>query len=263
MKLLKNRTFLGVGSIVLALIICLIVAPTLNTAASKQVDIVRVVKNIPAGTAVTKDMVQTVKVGGYNLPSNILKSDKDVVGKYTAAALQTGDYILNTKISNQAPGAYLTELDGKKQAISISIKSFAAGLSGKLESGDVISLIASDYGDLKETIAPSELRYVKLLAATNNTGTDNTGDQSVKDKTTQEDMPSTLTLLVTPEQSKKLVDFETNGKLHAALVYRGTTESANKFLDMQDQYLSSITAKEDTSQGQNTTGTGGTTVHAK
>jgi len=262
MKLLKNRVFLGVGSILLALIICLIVAPTLNTAASKQVEIIRVVKNIPVGTAITKDMVQTVKVGGYNLPSNVLKSEKEVIGKYTSAALQTGDYILATKTSDQAPGAYLTELDGKKQAISISIKSFAAGLSGKLESGDVISLIASDYGDLKETIAPPELSYIKLLAATNNTGSDNTNDQSVKDKTSQEDMPSTLTLLVTPEQAKKLVDFETNGKLHATLVYRGNTDATKKFLDLQDQYLTSTT-EENTAQGQNSTGTGGTTVHAK
>jgi pilus assembly protein CpaB len=50
-------------------------------------------------------------------------------------------------------------------------------------------------------------------------------------------MPSTLTVLVTPAQAQKLVDYENNGRLHAALVYRGSKDTAQKFLDMQDQYL--------------------------
>ena len=41
--------------------------------------------------------------------------------------------------------AYLYHLDGKKQAISFSVKAFANGLSGKLKSGDIVSVIAPDY----------------------------------------------------------------------------------------------------------------------
>lgn len=45
-----------------------------------------------------------------------------------------GDYILNTKLSGTpaAENAYLYNLDGTKQAISVTIKSYSNGLSGKL-----------------------------------------------------------------------------------------------------------------------------------
>lgn len=235
-KLFRNRTFLGIGSIVIAILICLVIAPALSTSNSKQVSIVRVTKKIPESALITKDMVQTVKVGGYNLPANIITDPDKVIGKYATATLQPGDNILDTKISTQAPNAYLSQLDGKQVAVSVSIKNFAAGLSGKLESGDIISFDVANYGDMKQTLAPEELRYVKLLAATNDTGTDNSEDERTKD-TKEEDMPSTLTVLVTPAQMQKLVDYENNGVLHAALVYRGTQENAQKFLDIQAQYL--------------------------
>ena len=236
-NIFRNRTFLGISCIVISLFICLVAAPAFSSASGKQVEIVRVKQRIQENTQINKDMVESVKVGGYNLPSNTITKIDDVVGKYTTATLQPGDNILSTKISEQSPNEYLSKLDGKRVAVSISIKSFAAGVSGKLQTGDIISLDVADYGDLKQTLAPEELRYVKLIAATNDTGIDNSSDQAEKEKSKEEDMPSTLTVLVTPAQAQKLVDYENNGRLHAALVYRGSKDTAQKFLDMQDQYL--------------------------
>lgn len=237
-KLLRNRTFLGVAGIILALAICFGVAPVLNAAAGKEVSIVRIKKDVPKGTKLTADMIQDVKVGGYNLPDNVQESDSAVLGKYTLAALQSGDYILSTKVSDKAPDIGLSSLNGKKQATSVTIKNFSDGLSGKLETGDVISLYVADYGDMKETIAPPELQYVKLLAATTSTGVDNTDEKKDSDSNkSQSDMPSTLTVLASPLQAEKLVDYENNGHLHAALAYRGSETNADKFLTLEDQYL--------------------------
>lgn len=248
-KLFKNRTFLGISSIVLALVICLVIAPAFATSNARQVEIVRVTKKIPESSLITKDMVQTVKVGGFNLPTNVVTNPDKVIGKYATATLQPGDSILDSKIASQAPNAYLSQLDGKQVAVSVSIKNFAAGLSGKLETGDIIQFDVADYGDLKQTLAPEELRYVKLLAATNDTGMDNAAEQDSKEKTKQDDMPSTLTVLASPYQMQKLVDYENNGKLHAALVYRGVQENAQKFLDTQAQYLSQVTQNGGASNG--------------
>lgn len=260
-KLLRNRTFLGIISLVMAFVICFAVAPAINTASAKQTEIVRVTKSIPEGTAITKDMVQSIAVGGYNLPSNVVRDTKSVVGKYTTAALEPGDYILDSKVSDKVKSPYLAQLDGKKQAISISIKSFAAGLSGKLQSGDIISLFVSDYGDTKKTVAPSELKYVKLLAATTAKGSDtDQKDQQKKDDNSESDnIPATLTLLATPEQAAHLVDYETNGKLYAALVYRGDVQNANKYIDMQDQYLNQSSSNTSTGavQDSSVSGPGG------
>ena len=241
MKFFRNRIFIGAFSLMIAVFVCFGLAPAVNRASNHQTEIVRVVKRIPEGTAITKDMIQTVKVGGYNLPQHLITEEKNAIGKYTTAALDNGDYILTSKVSNTVKSAYLSGLDGEKEAISISIKSFAAGLSGKLQSGDVVSLLVSDYGDAKQTIAPAELRYVKLLAATTAKGTDTDQKQSSEKKDTDnndDNIPATLTLLVTPEQATKLVDYETNGKLYATLVYRGSEDNSQKYLKMQDDYLS-------------------------
>lgn len=243
-KLLRNRTFLGVAGIILALVICFGAAPALNAAAGKEVSIVRIKQNVPKGARLTADMIQDVNVGSYNLPDSVLKSDSSVIGKYALTALQSGDYILSSKVSDKAPDIGLSNLDGKKQATSVTIKNFSDGLSGKLETGDVISLYVADYGDMKETISPPELQYVKLLAATTSTGVDNADGKKDSDSTkSQNDMPSTLTVLVTPLQAEKLVDYENNGHLHAALAYRGTEFNADKFLSLEDQYLAAQQAK--------------------
>ena len=55
-KLFRNRTFLGIGSIALAVLICLVIAPALSTSNSKQVNVVRVTKKIPESALITKDM---------------------------------------------------------------------------------------------------------------------------------------------------------------------------------------------------------------
>ena len=97
-----------------------------------------------------------------------------VVGAYATADLLPGDYVLHSKISDQPPGAdtYLYQLDGNKQAISVTVKSFAAGVSGKLRSGDIVSILAPDYRKMGGNLIPQELQYVQVIAVTDSTGVD-------------------------------------------------------------------------------------------
>ena len=174
MSLFKNRTVVGVICILLSLLICFGVTPLFNQSVSQKTEIVRVVKEIKAGEEVTREMVQTVEVGGFGLPDNVLRQSESVVGKYATADLSVGDYILNTKLSDTpaAENTYLYNLDGTKQAISVTIKSFANGLSGKLQSGDIVSVIAPDYKKQGSTVIPAELKYVEVIAVTAGSGYD-------------------------------------------------------------------------------------------
>lgn len=52
-----------------------------------------------------------------------------------------------------------------------------------------------------------------------------------------EELISTVTLLVSPEQAKVLAELEAEGTIHLALVYRGDRENANKFLTSQDEII--------------------------
>jgi len=234
--ILKNRTVLGLICIVLSLIICFGLTPLFNGAVQSQVEIVRMVQDVKQGEIITADMVAVVTVGGHNLPDNVIRQKENVIGRYAKHDMQSGDYILSGKLSD-APiteFAYLHELDGTNQAISITIKSFAAGLSGKLEAGDIISIIATDVGDFRQTVTPPELRYVRVIAVTDNKGYDVESNSGGED---ERQLPSTITLLVVPEQAVILAELESKGRIHCTLVYRGTVENRNKFLEIQNEYL--------------------------
>lgn len=241
MKIFRNRTVIGVLCILLALIICFGVTPLFSRSASEKTDIVRVTKDIKEGDEITAEMVQTVEVGAYNLPQNLMTDKKEVVGKYATADLVAGDYILSSKLSAvpAAENAYLYNLDGTKQAISVTIKSFATGLSGKLESGDIVTVIVADYQGKGETAIPPELQYVEVISVTASSGYDANTGEVVDEK----ELPSTVTLLVTTEQAKVLAELEQDSELHLALVYRGTPENAAKFIAAQDALIEELYAE--------------------
>lgn len=254
MKIFRNRTVIGVLCILLALIICFGVTPLFSRSASEKTEIVRVTKDIKEGDEITAEMVQTVEVGAYNLPQNLMTDKKEVVGKYATADLAAGDYILSSKLSAvpAAENAYLYNLDGKKQAISVTIKSFATGLSGKLESGDIVTVIVADYQGKGETAIPPELQYVEVISVTASSGYDANTGEVVDEK----ELPSTVTLLVTTEQAKVLAELEQDSELHLALVYRGTPENAAKFIAAQDALIKELYAEpEPENSGETADGT--------
>ena len=239
--LLKNRVVLGLACIIVSLVVCFGLTPLFNDAVAATTTIVRVNTTIQQGEQITARMVTTVEVGGYNLPANILCRMEDVVGKYAAADFSKGDYILADKLSDTPPlkNAYLGRLDGTNRAISVTIQSFAAGLSGKLGQGDIISLIAGNVGDFRETVIPPELQYVEVLATTVSDGTDS-GEQEEE----KEELPSTVTVLVAPEQARLLVELEHGGNLHVALVCRGGDKNAKSFLEEQARILEELYPEE-------------------
>lgn len=243
-KLLKNRIVLGLICIAVSLLICFGITPMFNDALKSKVTLVRVTKEIRTGEQITDKMVTSVEAGGYNLPSNVIYKIEDVVGKYANADLYKGDYILKSKLSDtpMLRNAYLNKLNGENRAISVSIKSFASGLSGKLEAGDIVSLIAADVGSQRETLVYPELQYVEIIATTGSSGS----DQNVQERGNgeEEELASTITVLASPEQSRLLAELEQTGKLHAALVFRGESSQAQKFLDEQASILKELYPEE-------------------
>lgn len=240
-KLLRNRIVLGLICIVTALIICFGLTPMFNDALKSKVKIVRVVMEIKKGDKITSNMISVVEVGGYNLPTNVIHKAEDVIGKYANTDLYKDDYVLKNKLSDmpQLKNEYLTGLDGSNRAISITIKSFAAGLSGKLEQGDIVSLIASDVGETRQTLIPPELQYIKVMATTTSNGTDNNVQEKPNNGEDTE-LASTITVVATPEQARLLAELEQTGKLHVALVYRGDSKSSQKYLDEQAKVLEEL-----------------------
>lgn len=265
MKLFKNRTVLGIFCIAVSLLICFAITPLVNAGLSKKVAIVRFNQMVQEGEQITKNMVDVVEVGNHNLPENVVRNLADVEGKYLTATVYAGDYILTDKISEEpsAENKYLYNLNGEKQAMSITINTFAEGLSGKLKSGDIVSVIAPDYLGSGETVIPAELKYVEVIAVTAKSGYDaNTEEQRTEEK--EKELPSTVTILVRPEQSRLLARLEAEGEIHLSLVFRGEAEKASEFIEAQDQVLDEMKAEEEAdTQGDGATEEGVTSEDGK
>ena len=240
---MKNRTIIGIVCIMLALIVTFAVAPLVNKLSDSRTDIVRLKNDIVQGHMIQESDIEIVTVGSTGLPTNIITKKEATVGKFAACDLKANTDLLQSMVSDKSDRAddVFHTLDGKKQAISITISSFAGGLSGKLENGDIVSLVIFE-NETNEATIPGGLTYVKVITTTTAEGFDK--DELTPNEDGTYELPTTLTLLVNPTQAKMLVEYENRGVIHADLVYRGDSKTAQKFLDAQDLYFELLAEKE-------------------
>jgi len=233
-KPFSSRTALGLGCIVAALLIFFIIEPLMTGVVGNTRDIARVRTTIYAGQKITEDMIETVQINGGSVPANALIKSGDIVGKFTDAKLVAGDYFMSDKLKDSAfgDGIYMNGLDGTKKIISMTVPDFSAGLSGKIQAGDIITIIsASADGSMRGTSYP-ELKYLKVLAVTLSNGVD--GTQNTDGSSA---LPASITLLVNEVQAQMIAGLNKAGSPHFVLTYRGEEETANQFLEEQDRWF--------------------------
>ena len=224
-----NRTVVGIICIVVALAICFGIAPLVNRLSDGKTEIVRLIKDVPAGATIAETDIEVVEVGSYNLPSAVITDKTQVIGKCAMVNLSTGEYLLPGKVGDDLNNAQsiLESLDTKHKAISITINSYALGFSGKLETGDIVSILVYDEEE-DEMFTPSELTYVKVITTTTANGVDKADIEDTS-------QPVTVTLLVNSAQAEVLAYYEMHGDMHIVLEYRGDSETAQKYLDAQNK----------------------------
>ena len=232
---MKNRTFIGVICIVLAVLTTFVVSPMVNKMSEGKAAVVRFTKDIAQGAQITEDDIEVVNLTKSSLPENFIPDKTSVIGMFANAELYKGDIVTDAKLTADANASIniLGALTGDKVAMSVTIASFARGLSAKLQNGDIVSFYVTD----KEgnTTIPASLKYVRVITTTTAGGVDENEVEPNEDGTF--DLPTTITVLVSVSQAQELANYEENAKMHVALVYRGDEETAKKFLDKQDQYL--------------------------
>lgn len=233
---MKNRTVIGIICMVLAVAITFGVAPLVNRLTSDTKSVIRISQDVKQGSQITEGQIETVEVKTDTLPAGVITQKSAVIGRYAASSLYAGDYFTVSKLTDEAntAGDVFASLDGSKVAVSITIDTFSAGLSGKLQNGDVVSIIVTDKDTGKAAI-PAELKYIKVITTTTAGGIDK--DSVVKKDDGSYELPSTITVLASTEQAKLLAKYEANSTIQTALVYRGDSATAQKFLDTQDEYL--------------------------
>ena len=233
---MKNRTVIGIICIVVAVAITFLVAPLVTKLTTDTVPVPRLAEKVGQGKQISEENIEEVKYKKDSLPAAVITDKSAIVGKYATSDLYAGDYFTPEKIAGEANSAsdVFASLDGTKVAVSVTIDTFAAGLSGKLQNGDIVSLIVINKDSGKASI-PGELKYVKVITTTTAGGVEQ--DSVVKNEDGSYEIPSTVTLLVNTDQAKLLAKYEQNDTIQAALVYRGNAETAKQFLDKQEEYF--------------------------
>ena len=244
---MKNRTAIGIVCIILAVAVTVVVSPLVNNISDKKTAVVRFTADVSHGTEIKDTDIELVEISNSALPEKVIKDKSAVVGKYATTDIFKGDFATESKVTDNANTAadIMASLKGDKVAMSITINSFAGGLSGKLENGDIVSIYVTDKDDKTEN--PASLKYVRVITTTTSGGIDE--NDVVENEDGSFELPTTITVLVSVEQAKILANYEESAAMHVALVYRGDEATANKFLKAQDDYFTKKNVSEADNNG--------------
>lgn len=239
----KNRTLIGIILIVIAIALCFGITPLFTAILEQKTTIIRLKEDIPQGVQVQPSMLEAVEVGTLNLPADMLTDPAAIIGKYTVAAMFTGDTFSPAKLSDtiDSSDTLLRQLKLNETAMSVTIRSFANGLSGKLQQGDIIQIVSVDEENDEQAIIYDELQYVEVLATTADSGSDDTYDtdqvNASEDEENQPDLYATITVICQDRtQALRLAECE-NTTLHAVFVCRGDSEHKEEYLEAQRSVL--------------------------
>ena len=240
---MKNRTMIGILCMLLAVALTFVVSPFVSRITTDTIDVPRINSDVSKGEKISDKNIEIVSVKKDTLPENVIVEKNRIVGKYASTNLYAGDYVTERKVGLKGNSSedVIYSLNGSKFAMSFTIDSFAAGLSGKIQNGDIISLVVKDKSG--KSIMPASFKYVKVITTTTSGGVDQ--DKIVKNDDGSFDPPATITLLVNAVQAQLLADYE-EGTISCVLVYRGSPENAQRFLDTQDEYFKAGGGQETT-----------------
>jgi pilus assembly protein CpaB len=215
------------------------VSPLFNRIFEGKKDVVVLKTPVLQGQLITPEMLSIVEMGSYNLPEKAIVDPALVSGKYAASDLYAGSLVFSDMLTDSidTSDSMLRNLKDNERAMSITIKQFANGFSGKLITGDIIKIVSVD--DDKNAYIFAELEFVEVLTTTTNNGVDNIERQPMPDENGETGMPVTITVIIQDDlQALRLTECE-NTSLHAIFVCRDDKQKS-ELLDWQMELIEQI-----------------------
>jgi len=204
----------------MALLLVFAVSPLFNRVLDGKKDVVVLKSPVLQGQQITADMLSVIQMGSYNLPENAITETETVAGLFAASDLYAGNLIFPNMLTDSVntSDSMLRNLNDNERAMSITIKSFANGFSGKLITGDIIKIVSVD--EEKEAHIFTELEFVEVLTTTSQNGIDNIDRPPSPNEEGETSMPVTITVILQDDlQAMRLAECE-NTSLHAIFVSR-------------------------------------------
>lgn len=241
MKIFRNRVFLGILCIVLGLLIGFVILPAMTNNGADTRPVVVMKTAVQAGTQITADMVTTQELPKSAFPDALTKTDI-AIGQYATANLYAGDVFTAAKLSDTLEATDIMAAAGEKgkQVVSITLPSLAAGVSGRLQPGDIVAVMATPKNagqslgldpeaetdsteQTAETMIVTGLEKLEVCMVT----TSDAADARVNASPSGDEknaLPVTISFYATPEQTLKLAALEQNSTIHLALVSRNVSD---------------------------------------
>jgi len=239
----KNRTVLGLICVILAIVLVFCISPLFNKAFDSKTQVILLKSPVLQGQQITPEMLSRVEMGTYNLPKNAIKDPQHIIGKFAVSNLYAGSLIYPEMLIETTDNSdtMLRNLKDNEIAMSVTIKSLANGVSGKLMTGDIIKIVSVD-NDKVATIY-DELQYIEVLTTTTNSGVDNF-HQPTPDENGEIPLPVTITVILQDElQALRLAECE-NTSLHAIFVSRDE-RIKDAYIQMQADILEELRIHEE------------------
>lgn len=225
-KYLKNRYVIFALCLILSGIIAFVIVPKANKNMGDAVNVVKVTKRIEKNTQISEDMLEIKQLPKIVVPDNVITDKSAIIGKAAAVTLYPEDNLIPQKfISLDSVGdKAFYDMDNTEQvAVSVTVSSLAASVSGKIMPGDVVSV----YGFIIETKTLAEytdLLYLEVIGVSN-ANAEELSERTSGSETDSSDkvIPATVTLSVNRNQAQELIMLENTSSLHIVFVGRGET----------------------------------------
>ncbi len=265
---MRKKTLIGLLCIVTALATTFLVAPLVSPAGNspgEAISVLRMKQTVESGTPLTAELVVTVNVDKGTAPKTALTDLSQIGTAYATSRLYAGDILTSEKLTDGKTTSAIAAGTAKGyRVISVTISTLAAGVSGKLQPGDIVTVLTlpktvvsqgSLGTDPTQTIDTSqdaessaaqkpvrtviypEMKAIEVCAVSAADGSD-ARVNSVTDDKQKNTLPVTVSLYATDEQAARLVELEQTGGIHLAFVARGA--DAGKFIPDAQRVLSEV-----------------------
>lgn len=190
-----------------------------------MVDVLRLCKNIEAGTQITAEHLEVVSARRDSVPAGIISDPNLAIGKYAASGLFAGNYLTSADLAHNPTPDNNTHSRNERTAVTLplAILNYSGGLSGQLQDGDVVRFYTKQQGN--DVFSQIETQ-IEALAFVEVGGVSADG----------------IAVLVNEVQARILTEYVATSEIHLALIYRGTAEKAQEYLRRQDEYLQGLQA---------------------
>lgn len=199
-----------------ALLTWFLYATTKAPHAEKMVAITAAARDMPAGTRLQKADLKTVRVPEKDVPKAAILDQKVAIDRPLLFPVGANEAIISNKVASAAGAEGLPALiEVGKRAVSVPITD-ASGVAGMIQPRAHVDVLFTKPGSVAEAVTTTILEDIVVLAMGRTTEVANTSGVAAVN-TAARPTTQAATLLVTPEQARKLELAKNQGKISLAL----------------------------------------------